>query len=501
MPLPDGEKAWQKMKGLLDKEDDRRRALPFWFWEYALVVLLLVGTAAGGYWLLNRKTGEPDTGRSADKNTRPSIDVNEKKKRPHLSNDAKGTTERTTTDLGPTERPNHQPATPNGSTIAATNKSTPAEEKSKTGANKIEEITPAVAKKEAAAVRHAIAKKTTPPVRKASLAATTIGFGKEHSRKDNPPAIAITGKTKPPPDGNRVSASNNGETKPARVIPITANSSVKQPATPIMPAATDSLKQLLLKTSVDSSNRKDSASHSKDTTKAAEPLVAGNEAKNKKARKKNGLLFSAGAGLQQAIAFNGQQTSSYNLNGRQNRLSDKIPSVYLRLQKGRWFLQGEFFYNLPQAVEAFSFSQKTAYNVTASEVRTEIFTIQKLYYHQLPVSINYFLLPQWSVGAGGTYNRLAGAVTEQQTSLKNVATGSESVTTRVVPVKGFRDSFLYRSNAGLLLQSDYHWKRFCLGLRYTEGLQSFIKYTRPDGAVLDEKAQSLQVVLRFRIKG
>src|SRR5829696_6414967 len=54
LPLPNEEEAWQKMKLLLDKEDKHRRVLPFWFWRYGLLGLLFVGTATGGYFILNQ---------------------------------------------------------------------------------------------------------------------------------------------------------------------------------------------------------------------------------------------------------------------------------------------------------------------------------------------------------------------------------------------------------------------------------------------------------------
>jgi hypothetical protein len=227
--------------------------------------------------------------------------------------------------------------------------------------------------------------------------------------------------------------------------------------------------------------------------------VDSSETQKQAPKKKNAIVFSAGVGLQQAIVFGGQQTSGYNLAGKQNKFSDHLPSVYLRLQKGRLFLQGELHFNVPQPVKPFSFSQVSSYDGASNTVHTERFSVQKLYYHQFPISINYNVLPQWSLGAGVVYNRFAGAVTGQETQHKNVVTGTESMTRQVVPVKGYKDSFLYKSTTGLLLQTDYHWGRFSLGLRYTASLQPFIKYTQPDGAVLNEKNQVLQAILRFRL--
>ena len=93
----------------------------------------------------------------------------------------------------------------------------------------------------------------------------------------------------------------------------------------------------------------------------------------------------------------------------------------------------------------------------------------------------------------------SGAVAEQQIEDKNIFNGAGWSYSNPTTIKGYTDSFLYRATAGILLQTDYHWKRISLGLRYTRALQPFIKYTRPDGTVLDEKNQALQAVLRFRV--
>lgn len=210
-------------------------------------------------------------------------------------------------------------------------------------------------------------------------------------------------------------------------------------------------------------------------------------------------MWSAGVGLQQSIALYHQQSSMVDTIGQGQLFFDYFPSLYFKVQRDRWFAQAEFHYSVPQPVKQFSFSQKTRYDATNLILNTERFIIQKMYYHQLPFSVNYFALPNLSIGVGGVYNILAGAVTQQELTSKNVQTGNETVSRNLAPVKGYKDSFLYKTTAGILLQTDYHWKRLSLGLRYTQNFQPFIKYTKPDGTILDEKTQALQAILRFRL--
>lgn len=458
MPLPNEDAAWQKMNLLLEKEEKRCRFLPFWLWRYGLAGLLLFGLATGGYFLLGRNDG----GQANENFSKENRQLPEQSRQETAQRKA-----------GPGKRaaqgtPASQERTPGNATVQDIERGTSvATEKSVPGyvgpqQKETREITGHSFRKQRE-LQMPAERKPVAQV-KSSLPRTTVRTGNDAGETDKKGGVVIS--------------------QPQPAI-STAGANVRR--------TTDTVKQ------VATTGRKDSIARKDSTNISAAPPVVSNEAKKEKVNRKSSFVFSAGIGLQQAIAFSGQQYSAYNLHGKQSRLSDHIPSVYLRLQKGRWFVQGELHYNVPQPVKPFSFSQATSYHAVNATLRTERVTLQKLYYHQLPFSVNYFVLPQLSLGVGGTYNLLAGAVTEQETSRKYVSSGSETITRQVVPVKGYTDSFLYKSTAGILLQTDYHWKRFAIGLRYTKNLQPFIRYTTPDGAVLNEKNQVLQAVLRFRL--
>jgi hypothetical protein len=145
----------------------------------------------------------------------------------------------------------------------------------------------------------------------------------------------------------------------------------------------------------------------------------------------------------------------------------------------------------------FSYSRQTRYDTTA--VTTTTLKLRKTYYHQLPLSFNYYLRPNLSVGAGGIYSRFYRAVTEEEIKSRNLVTQSETVAKKIVEVPHFTDSFFYKTQVHLLLQADYEWRRFSLGLRYTKDIQPYIKYTQPDGRVNEEKNQTFQILLRYRL--
>jgi hypothetical protein len=125
--------------------------------------------------------------------------------------------------------------------------------------------------------------------------------------------------------------------------------------------------------------------------------------------------------------------------------------------------------------------------------------LKKTYYHQLPFSFNYFVNRDLSVGIGGMYSRFYGAITEKETDTWNALTQTTTNFKEIIPIKHFNDSFLYKTQVHILMQADYQWKRFSFGLRYSRDLQPYIKYTKPDGTIDEEKNQSLQFILRFKV--
>src|SRR5687768_771222 len=66
LPLPDSDQAWQKMELLLEKEEKRRRVIPFWFWRYAAPALLMVGLAVGLWLWIDGDQKEVSTNTSSE---------------------------------------------------------------------------------------------------------------------------------------------------------------------------------------------------------------------------------------------------------------------------------------------------------------------------------------------------------------------------------------------------------------------------------------------------
>ncbi|MER3463508.1 MAG: hypothetical protein C4329_02910 [Chitinophagaceae bacterium] len=97
------------------------------------------------------------------------------------------------------------------------------------------------------------------------------------------------------------------------------------------------------------------------------------------------------------------------------------------------------------------------------------------------------------------YSIFQGAITEQQFDRKSLITGNDTLTSKIVRIPNFTDSFLYKTQWHILFQTAYQWKRFSLGIRYQKDLQPFIKYTDPDGAIHVEHNQSFDIFLPFEL--
>ncbi|MEO8404242.1 MAG: hypothetical protein ABI480_06595 [Chitinophagaceae bacterium] len=247
---------------------------------------------------------------------------------------------------------------------------------------------------------------------------------------------------------------------------------------------------------IDTVKAKDSL---KRTVIATLPPTEKKEAKKDSTKPK--FFFSAGIALQQQLPINGQKLVPYNSLGRKGSLADYIPSVYFRYTKEKkWFVQTEFHYGAPQYNKEFVYATDTKQDT----VGTNTFTTQtsqklkKTFYHQLSGTFNYYVLPQWSIGGGLLWNKFSKAVSEIQISQLNNATLNDSVLLKRIDVSDSNSSVFSKSYFQAMFETQYQWKRFTLGARYSMGLQPYIKFRLPGGDQ-QEKNSSVQLFLRYEL--
>jgi len=238
-----------------------------------------------------------------------------------------------------------------------------------------------------------------------------------------------------------------------------------------------------------------------DTARQTKKPVPTDSTGKEKSKKKDPAavpnFFSTGIGLHQQLPVNGQTFTPYNASGRKGTLADYIPSVYFRFHHGdRWFLQTGFRYGAPQ------YNKEFAYEIT-KDFATNTDTVQvlkKTYYHQLPLTFHYKLLPGLTLGAGIVWNRFSSAVSREQIIKPRTApTGQDTLLSETIVKARPNDSVFSKSYFQATTELQYKWKRFSIGAAYSFGLQPYIQFTLPGGTHQKERNSSLQVFLRYEL--
>jgi hypothetical protein len=212
------------------------------------------------------------------------------------------------------------------------------------------------------------------------------------------------------------------------------------------------------------------------------------------------LYFGVGLALHQLLPVAGQKSNPYNSLGRKSSLRDYIPAVYLRLYNSKkWFVQSEFRYGAPQYTKDVVYIPKKIIDTSGVVITSESKRVKKTFYNQLPVSFNYYVLPGLSVGTGITFNKFGGAIVQQEIHKTGVITQADTLVSSGLVSQKKADSNFVKTYMQALFETQFQWKRFSAGLRYSFGLQPYLKFTLPGGIQRREKNSSLQLFIRYEL--
>lgn len=471
LPLPDMEQSWQKMKQKLD--EDKKRRIPPFLLTGCLVGVLLIGIVAL-VWFFGK-------GGSNDKQTANNVtSINKKqqlaKKSETGTEQQAKVTEGNAGTVTPSETEQTGEATELPHKNGEKNKGVVQQEVAvKRSLRKATGSTVITYPQEGAAT---LVKRTVKVNRRSVIKTALANTSKSSMPKTN------KGRAKRERSSGALAALEPTTTIEKRNETIDTNANNKR---------TSSRSDSLITKNTTPQSVKDSAS-----SKAG--LSAKSKATETNTNERKRLYWAAGLAMQQQIPLKGQKAVPYNAYGRSSSLADYIPSIYLRLyHPKKWFLQTEFRYGAPQTTKQFTYNQARVDSLGATVTR-RYSSLKKTYYHQLPVSFNYFVLPNLSVGVGAMYSKFYGAVSEEGTKTIDLITGTETVLDKkVVRVPNNTDSFFTKTQWSGILEAQYQWKRLSLGLRYTKGLQPYIRYKNNSGEQKSEKNQSLQAFIRYEL--
>jgi hypothetical protein len=254
-----------------------------------------------------------------------------------------------------------------------------------------------------------------------------------------------------------------------------------------------------------------------DTASLAIVNTTDSSAKKKIAKpnkpKSKAISFAAGASISLPLNKIGPQANSLSLYPNANlpidssganaaspgKWQDYIPSIYARIYKGeKWFLQAEF--KLRTTIDGYDilFSKVVTPRNALEDLITQK-TLTKAYYMQVPVTINYSVSKNWSVGTGVVWNKFTKATGVETQSLYHVLRQRDSVlSSKRINIDKSEKSFLpyflqWR------LETQYRWKRFSLGMNYSVALQPFQKFVTSGGEYKNKSTGSFQLFLRYEI--
>ncbi|HYE56057.1 MAG TPA: hypothetical protein VD996_14510 [Chitinophagaceae bacterium] len=209
------------------------------------------------------------------------------------------------------------------------------------------------------------------------------------------------------------------------------------------------------------------------------------------------ITFAAGLALPQSIAISGQQASSYNINGKTNRIADYLPAPFFQYHlNNKLFLQTEFHFQSPQYTDRLLL-RNTSRGDSMTMLVTNSIYLEKLYYFNIPVNVYYTPVRNVSVGGGLQYSSFVGGVASYEEKRITPQTSTmQSVTQR------FRDDSLASrfapSEWRYQFDANYYLNRFTLGVRYTQAMKDFLN-VRPATVEGSLRNRSFLLYLRFNI--
>jgi hypothetical protein len=240
----------------------------------------------------------------------------------------------------------------------------------------------------------------------------------------------------------------------------------------------------------------------KKDTSTVKPLVAAVKDSSTKKKEKQ-LRITIGIAEQQAIRLNCDCVYPNDAYTKSALVTDYIPSVYVRIQPAKkWFVEAELKYKAPQYI------QEQLYKTSVSDLplnyTTSSYILKKVYYNQIPISFNYYIIPHLSIGVGVIYNNFAGQTTQQDVAKKLYGTAGNTdsiISSSIISNRSNDSSVTFTENSfQALVQSQYDWRRWSIGVRYAIGLQPYVKYNDPiSGSAIQKTSNALTVFIRFEL--
>jgi hypothetical protein len=219
------------------------------------------------------------------------------------------------------------------------------------------------------------------------------------------------------------------------------------------------------------------------------------------------LVF--GLTLPLSMPLSDQRVVGYNINGGGNTTLDYLPSPHVQYHFSQTsFLHAEIQFASPQFIQPTLIAQ-SRYELSGSGnykyITNSIFA-RKLYYFNFPIGIHYSPFRNFYLGSGLQFSSLLSGIAQFEKRGSNVWTPVPSARDTLISQsfgKFKNDSLSSRFNGSefrLMLDANYYWHRFTVGMRYNQALSNYISVQINNGTPLfTDKNKALQIYLRYNL--
>lgn len=213
--------------------------------------------------------------------------------------------------------------------------------------------------------------------------------------------------------------------------------------------------------------------------------------------------LAVGFSLPMGFPLGDQKPGAYNINAKPNTISDFLPVPHLQYHiNNKVYLQTELQLMNPQFIQpVLLYQHKTEYPSTNSVHYNSIYA-KKLYYFNIPVGIHYSPFRYFYLGTGLQFSSLVSGVAMQEETSFVIGSGRNTLLSQRY-TKFKNDSISNRidnSEFRLMLDANYYWKQFTVGLRYNQALSNYVSFRLNNVTPLfQDKNKSLQFYLRYNL--
>ena len=241
---------------------------------------------------------------------------------------------------------------------------------------------------------------------------------------------------------------------------------------------------------------------------ANKPIAASAAAKTKSAKAKNLAIgenknLAFGFSLPMTFPLGDQKPGPYNVNAKPNTVTDYIPVPHLQYHvNNKVYLQTEIQLMKPQFIQpVLMYQHRTEYPSTNSIHYNSIYA-RKLYYFNIPVGIHYSPFQHFYLGTGLQFSSLVSGVAMHEETSFVIGSGIRTIVNQ--SYEKFKNDtisdMIDNSEFRLMLDANYYWKKFTVGLRYNQALSNYVSFRLNNVSPLfQDKNKSLQFYLRYNL--